>query len=92
MKSKYKAKRLRRGHYLYRGYEIMCVGYYPPEKRVCWECIEKDGISGFGHGYTLSECKRWIDIEIEEEQKKNSIINEESKQRPVQQRNGRHDV
>jgi hypothetical protein len=49
----------------------MCVGYYPPEKRVCWECIEKDGISGFGHGYTLSECKRWIDIEIEGEQKKN---------------------
>lgn len=33
MKSKYKAKRLRRWHYLYRGFEIMCVGYYPPEKK-----------------------------------------------------------
>ena len=52
----------------------MCVGYYPPEKRVCWECIEKDGISGFGHGYTLSECKRWIDIAIEEEQENGLLI------------------
>lgn len=61
------AHRLSSGHYIYRGYHIVCVGYYPPEHRVCWECIDKDGISGFGHDYTLSGCKRWIDITIDEQ-------------------------
>lgn len=62
---KHTAKRLGKGHYLYRGFEIMCVGYYPPEHRICWECIDEDGMSGFGHGFSLNECKMWIDIEID---------------------------
>lgn len=31
---KEKAKRLSKGHYEYRGYEIVCVGYYNPEHKV----------------------------------------------------------
>ena len=65
----HKTKKLKKGRYLYRGYEIWCVGYYHPEHRVCWECVDEYG-DGFGHGYTLNECKHWIDVEIDELHKK----------------------
>jgi hypothetical protein len=65
----HKTKKLGKGHYLYRGYEIWCVGYYPPEQRVCWECVDEHG-HGFGHDYSLKACKRWIDVEIDELHKK----------------------
>ena len=58
-----KAKRISKGKYLYRGYIIECIGYYHPEHRVCWECIDNYG-NGFGHGYSLKECKMWIDEEL----------------------------
>lgn len=35
-----KPKRLSAGHYSYRGYRINRIGYYPPEKRVVWECVD----------------------------------------------------
>jgi hypothetical protein len=63
---KEKAKRLSKGHYEYRGYKIICVGYYNPEHKVCWECVDENG-GGFGHDYSLKACKRWIDIEIDGE-------------------------
>lgn len=66
----YKATKIGRGHYRYRGFDIICVGYYNPEHRVCWECVDENG-QGFGHGYTLKECKTWIDIELENEAKTN---------------------
>jgi hypothetical protein len=47
MGSKVKAKRISKGHYEYRGYKIICIGYYPPEQRVVWECVDSDG-TGFG--------------------------------------------
>jgi hypothetical protein len=59
----YKAKRISKGNYEYRGYWIHCCGYYPPEQRVVWECIDKDG-SGFGHDYSLKACKLWVDEEL----------------------------
>lgn len=65
-KKKHVAKRLSPGHYLYRGFEISCVGYYNPEHRVCWECVDGNGC-GFGHDYSLKACKRWIDIELDGE-------------------------
>lgn len=58
-----KLKKLSKGHYEYRGYLINCIGYYPPEKRVVWECVDEDGC-GFGHDYTLKGCMFWIDEEI----------------------------
>lgn len=63
-----KAKRLGRGHYLYRGFEIICVGYFNPEHRVCWECVDEHGC-GFGQGFSLKECKMWIDEEIDKNRK-----------------------
>jgi hypothetical protein len=60
--------RLSSGHYLYRGFLVYCIGYYPPEGRVCWEALDRDQ-SGFAHGYTLKESCRWIDIELEQESK-----------------------
>ena len=67
---KHKCKRISAGHYLYRGFEIICVGYYNPEHRVCWEAVEKDGLSGFGQSYSLKETKKWVDYELDERFKK----------------------
>ncbi len=61
---KYSAKRISKGHYEYRGYRIQSVGYYPPEHRECWECIDHDG-SGFGHSFSKKDCMLEIDDEIE---------------------------
>ena len=65
-KKKYKLKKISQGHYEYRGCKIDCVGYYHPEKRVCWECTYTDGTM-FGHSYTLRDCITEIDSEIERE-------------------------
>ena len=59
-----KAKRLSSGHYLYRGFEIICVGYYQPEHRVCWEAVDENGC-GFAHSYSLKDTKREIDYELD---------------------------
>ena len=58
-----KAKRISKWHYEYRGFEIICIGYYPPEHRVVWECVDENG-NGFGHDYSLRGCKFWIDEEL----------------------------
>ncbi len=63
-----KAKKISKGHYLYRGFEIICIGYYHPEHRVCWECVDEHG-GGFGQGFSLKECKMWIDEEIDKNRK-----------------------
>lgn len=59
-----KCKKLSRGHYKYRGFQIVCVGYYQPEHRVCWEAVDPVDGSGFAHAYTLRGVKRNIDCEI----------------------------
>lgn len=61
MPKKYKLKKISKGHYEYRGFNIDCIGYYPPEQRVCWEC------SAFGHSYSMRDCIAEIDLEIERE-------------------------
>ena len=58
-----KAKRIAKGHYEYRGFKIICIGYYHPERRVVWECVDENG-NGFGHDYSLKACKFWIDEEL----------------------------
>ena len=62
---KNKCHRISRSHYIHRGFLILCVGYYQPEHRVCWEAVDVDG-SAFAHGYTLKEVKRRIDIILDE--------------------------
>lgn len=59
-----KCKKISKGHYEYRGFEIHSVGYYAPEQRVCWECVDNDG-SCFGHSFSKKECMLEIDDEIE---------------------------
>lgn len=61
---KHRAKRLSRGHYLYRGYEVICVGYHAPDNKIVWEAVDKDG-SGFAHSYSLTDTKLLIDEEID---------------------------
>lgn len=65
MTKKHTAKRISAGHYIYRGFQIICVGYYNPDHKVCWEAIDTDGISGFAHSYSLKDTKRLIDYELD---------------------------
>lgn len=64
----HRAKRLGYRRYLYRGYIIHSVGYYHPEHRVCWEAIDENGC-GFAHSFSMRECKKWVDHEIERSKK-----------------------
>lgn len=65
MKITHKAKRIRAGKYIYRGYEIYCCGYYPPEQRVVWEAVDEYG-GGFAHNYSLKDVKILIDQNLDE--------------------------
>lgn len=64
MSKKYHAHRVDTNIYEYRGFQVECVGYYPPEGRIVWEAVDHDG-SGFAHAFTLRECKMWIDKELD---------------------------
>jgi len=57
----YKAKRVERGTYNYRGFTIQCVGYHHPEHRVCWEGIEESTGEGIARGYTKRDVMWEID-------------------------------
>lgn len=66
----HKCKKISRGQYLYRGVEINCIGYYPPEKRVVWEgsiiSTEAGKITcGDYHGFTKKEIMMWIDEDLD---------------------------
>lgn len=39
------------------------IGYYPPEKRVVWEAVDKNGC-GFAHSFSLRDTIRLIDEDI----------------------------
>ena len=52
------------GHYEYRGYEIRCLGYYPPERHVVWEAYDEHDC-GFAHAHTLKEVRLLIDSELD---------------------------
>lgn len=64
MVKKHRTHRVDTNIYEYRGFQVECVGYYPPEGRVVWEAVDHDGI-GFAHAFTLRECKMWIDEELD---------------------------
>ena len=50
---------------IFRGYEIYCCGYYPPEQRVVWEAVDENGC-GFAHYYSLKGVKKLIDQSLNE--------------------------
>lgn len=64
MSKKYHAHKVDTNIYEYRGFQVECIGYYPPEGRVVLEAVDHDG-SGFAHAFTLRECKMWIDKELD---------------------------
>ena len=61
--------KISKGHYTYKGIQINCIGYYPPEKRVVWEAVDKDGC-GFCHSFSLKDTIRLIEENIRIELKK----------------------
>lgn len=61
--------KISKGHYTYKGIQINCIGYYPPEKRVVWEAVDKDGC-GFCYSFSLKDTIRLIDENIRIELKK----------------------
>ena len=61
--------KISKGHYTYKGIQINCIGYYPPEKRVVWEAVAKHGC-GFCHSFSLIDSSRLIDENIRIELKK----------------------
>ena len=52
------------GHYEYRGYEIRCLRYYPPERSTVWEAYDEHDC-GFAHAHTLREVRLLIDSELD---------------------------
>jgi len=57
----YPCKKIRAGKYEYRGWIISSVGYYEPERRVCWEGYDPDTGCGDFHGFSKREIKWLID-------------------------------
>lgn len=62
--SKYTIKKINTEHYEYRGYEIKCLGYYPPERSIVWEAYDEFDC-GFAHAHTLIEVRLLIDSELD---------------------------
>ena len=64
MSKKIGATRISRGEYNYKGYTILCIGYYEPDKRVVWQAINNQNGCGDFHGYTKREVMIQIDEEV----------------------------
>ncbi len=60
MKKIVKGKHIYKG-YEYKGYEVHCHGYYPPDKCVWWEAIDIKTGGGDVHAKTKKEIKNLID-------------------------------
>lgn len=58
--NKHKTKKISAGHYIYRGYQVNRIGYYPPEQKVVWEAVDKNGC-GFAHSFSFADTKLFID-------------------------------
>ena len=54
-------KRIRSGKYLYKGFIITNLGYYPPDKKTVWEAVDPETNEGVAHDFTLKRVKQAID-------------------------------
>lgn len=55
------------GQYFYKNYKLIRIGYYPPDKCVWWEAVDKDGNADY-HANSKRLLKIMIDNdEIKEE-------------------------
>lgn len=50
-----KTRKIRAGTYEYKDWIIQSVGYYYPEKRICWEAVNKETNCGDFHGFSKKE-------------------------------------
>ena len=55
------AKRITRGHYEYRGYELYCCGYHQPDHCVWWEACKIGSGNADYHATTKREIMSMID-------------------------------
>lgn len=60
---KHKLKKLGKGHYIYRGYNVDCCGYV--QGQMCWEAVDEFGC-GFAHSNSLKTTKALIDWELDQ--------------------------
>jgi len=61
--------KIKKGHYIYKGFLIYSIGYYNPEQCVCWEAVDING-NGCAHGFSKKECMMWIDELLKREKQK----------------------
>lgn len=54
-------KKIRSGKYLYKGFILTRIGYYPPDKKVVWEAVDPKTGEGVAHGFSRKELKYSID-------------------------------
>lgn len=71
MKRKERATRISAGEYLYRGFELRCHGYYPPDRCVWWEASE--GNEGAFHATTKRALMAMIDEDLARELRQNQL-------------------
>ena len=57
------AKRIKSGHYIYRGFKVECCGYI--KGHMNWEAVDEYG-GGFAHAHTFKGTKALIDWELDE--------------------------
>jgi hypothetical protein len=62
----YRAKKISKGEYIYRGFRVYCFGYYEPEQRVVWEAVDSIG-DGVAHGFSKKSVMRAIDYFMDKE-------------------------
>lgn len=59
--SGYKAKKIEKGEYYYRGYRVYCLGYFEPDQRVAWEALDENTGDAIAHGFTKKDVMIKID-------------------------------
>jgi hypothetical protein len=55
------AHKISKGQYQYRGFDVVRLGYYPPERHTVWEASDPLTGAVVAHGYTKRECLARID-------------------------------
>lgn len=59
------SKKIKKGEYEYRGFLVICFGYYEPKKRIVWEGINRITGNEIAKGFTKKEIMREIDYFID---------------------------
>lgn len=67
MKRKHPVKRLKSGHYLYRDYELINLGYHPDDGCVWWQAIDINTNCADFHNNTKRDLINDINDELDKE-------------------------